>query len=179
MRIAFVTQRCGREVNGGAESVCLQLAQRLGRFHQTEVLTTCALDYMRWENWYPAGLECLDTTSIRRFPVDCPRDVEQFNRLSQEIISKGNNSTLTEQEGWMRAQGPMSESLFAHLCEKENDYDIFIFFGYLYATTYFGLQLVADRALLLPFAHDEWPIHLSMWDHFFSLPRRVIFSTGF
>ena len=37
---------------------------------------------MTWDNFYPAGLEQAGSTSIRRFPVDAPRKVEAFNRLS-------------------------------------------------------------------------------------------------
>ena len=44
-RIGFVVQRAGAEVNGGAESHCLQVALRMGRHWNTEVLTTCALDF--------------------------------------------------------------------------------------------------------------------------------------
>ena len=50
MKVAFVVQRCGREVNGGAEKHCLQVATRMATQWQTEVLTTCALDYMTWDN---------------------------------------------------------------------------------------------------------------------------------
>src|SRR5437764_15378920 len=87
-RIAFVVQRCGVEVNGGAEAHCLQVAQRMAGYWQTEVLTTCALDYMTWENRYPEGLEEAGGTVIRRFPVDAPRDVAAFNRLSEELHAR-------------------------------------------------------------------------------------------
>lgn len=177
MRVAFVVQRCGVEVNGGAESLCLQIAQRMARYWSTEVITTCALDYMTWENSYPEGVERVGATSIRRFPVDQPRDVVRFNRLSEELQPKRQNATLAEQETWMRAQGPMSTSLLNYLREHVDSYDAFIFFGYLYATSYFGLPLVQRKAYLAPLAHDEWPIYFSMWDQFFSLPKAFIFNT--
>jgi glycosyltransferase involved in cell wall biosynthesis len=177
MRVAFVVQRCGLEVNGGAESLCLQIAQRMARYWSTEVITTCALDYMTWENSYPEGVERVGATSIRRFPVDQPRDVARFNRLSEELQPRQQNATLAEQELWMRAQGPTSTSLLNYLSEHEDSYDAFIFFGYLYATTYFGLPLVQRKAYLAPLAHDEWPIYFSMWDQFFNLPKAFIFNT--
>jgi glycosyltransferase involved in cell wall biosynthesis len=177
MRVGFVVQRCGVEVNGGAEAHCLQVAQRMGRHWTTEVLTTCALDYMTWENSYPEGVEQAGLTLIRRFPVDEPRDVAAFNRLSGELHSRQGSATLEEQELWMRAQGPVSTALLSYLRDQEHSYDVFIFFGYLYATTYFGLPLVSDRAFLAPLAHDEWPIYFSMWEKLFSLPRALIFNT--
>src|SRR5438067_11029733 len=106
MRVAFVVQRCGLEVNGGAESLCLQIAQRVGRHCPAEVLTTCALDYMTWENFYPEGVEEVGSTVIRRFPVDRARDVAAFNALSQTLHPRRESATPAEQETWMRAQGP-------------------------------------------------------------------------
>jgi glycosyltransferase involved in cell wall biosynthesis len=177
MKVAFVVQRCGLEVNGGAESLCLQIAQRLGSFCTVEILTTCALDYMTWENFYPEGTATIGPTVVRRFPVDRPRDVAAFNRLSGELNSKRDKTTLSEQEDWMRAQGPMSSGLLDHLRAAKDSYDAFIFFGYLYATTYFGLPLVRDKAWLEPLAHDEWTIYFRMWDAFFALPKGFIFNT--
>ena len=176
-RIGFVVQRCGVEVNGGAESHCLQVAQRMSRHWNTEVLTTCALDYMTWENYYPEGTEEAGSTVIRRFSVDAPRDVAAFNRLSEELHARQKGATLAEQETWMRAQGPMSRELLDYLRMQEGSYDAFVFFGYLYATNYFGLPLVKDKACLAPLAHDEWTIYFSMWDRFFALPKTLIFNS--
>jgi len=144
---------------------------------QTEVLTTCALDYMSWENWYPAGVEQIGGTLIRRFSVDQPRDVESFNRLSSKLQSRQSERSLEEQEDWMRAQGPISTPLFEYLKTEKDSYDAFIFFGYLYATTYFGLPLVAEKSYLAPLAHDEWPIYFKMWDPLFSLLNKLIFNS--
>ena len=177
MRVAFVVQRCGREVNGGAETHCLQVAQRMAKHCRTEVLTTCALDYMSWENFYPPGIEQVGPTVVRRFEVDTPRVVETFNRLSSELHSRQDKTTLAEQEQWMRAQGPVSTPLLNYLREQESSYDAFIFFGYLYAPTYFGLPLVSGKAFLAPLAHDEWPIYFSMWERIFSSARALIFNT--
>ena len=179
MRVAFIVQRCGVEVNGGAEAHCLQIAQRMAKHWQTEVLTTCALDYMTWKDHYPPGPEEVGGTTIRRFRVDRPRDVESFNRLSSELHARQATTTIPEQEEWMESQGPLSSALLDYLAENRDEYDAFIFFGYLYATTYRGLPLVAEKAFLAPLAHDEWTIYFNMWDRFFELPQRFIFNTSF
>ena len=176
-RVALVVQRCGSEVNGGAESECLQIAQHIGKYWETEVLTTCALDYMEWRNHFAAGTEQYAGTTIRRFLVDQPRDVARFNEISAQLSSRQQQATLNEQEHWMRVQGPMSTPLLQFLSANKDEYDAFFFFGYLYATTYFGLQLVSDKAYLVPLAHDEWPIYFNMWDRFFTLPRGFVFNT--
>src|SRR6476659_6032435 len=178
MRVAFVVQRCGLEVNGGAELHCLQVAQRMAAHWETEILTTCALDYMTWENFYPEGAQQVGTTLVRRFRVDEPRNVEAFNALSSELATSQKEATLSDQERWMRAQGPLSTALLDYLRDHKDAYDAFIFFGYLYATTYFGLPIVEEKALLAPLAHDEWTIYFSMWDAFFRRPRRFIFNTA-
>ena len=176
-RVAFVVQRCGNEVNGGAEVHCLQVAQHMSKHFDTEVLTTCAVDYVTWENYYPAGEEPNGGTVIRRFRVDEPRNAKAFEKQSAAIAAKQASATLHEQEAWMRAQGPISRELFDYLQREKDNYDAFVFFGYLYATTYFGLPLVEDRAFLAPLAHDEWPIYFTMFDALFERPRSIIFNT--
>ena len=57
MRLAFVVQRYGLEINGGAELHCRWIAERLSANHQVEVFTTCAYEYLLWKNHYPEGTE--------------------------------------------------------------------------------------------------------------------------
>jgi glycosyltransferase involved in cell wall biosynthesis len=177
LKVAFVVQRCGCEVNGGAEVHCLKIAQRMSAYWQTEVLTTCALDYMTWANHYSAGIEEIDGTLLRRFQVANERDIEYFNHLSSILHSKAGNASMEEQEIWMNVQGPDSPGLLSYISENVNSYDCFIFFTYLYAQTYFGLPSVAHKAILAPLAHNEWTIYLNMWDKFFTLPVGFVFNT--
>jgi glycosyltransferase involved in cell wall biosynthesis len=71
----------------------------------------------------------------------------------------------------------LSPDLIAYVKQNEHKYDAFIFFTYLYATTYLTLPFVAQKAYLAPLAHDEWPIYMSIWDSFFEKPRGFIFNT--
>ena len=68
MRLAVVVQRYGTEVVGGAELHARWIAQRLAARHEVEVLTTCAVDYLTWENVYPAG----ETEVARRARAPLP-----------------------------------------------------------------------------------------------------------
>jgi len=176
-KVAFIIQRCGLEVNGGAETHCLKVAEKMSKYWDVEILTTCALDYIKWENYYPAGVTEVSKVRVRRFPVAQQRDVERFNKLSKTISSCLQKASIAEQEAWMQAQGPWSPELINYVEQHQNEYDAFIFFTYLYATTYFVLPLVANKAYLAPLAHNEWTIYMSMWDALFAKPRGFVFNT--
>ena len=61
LKVAFVVQRYGLEVNGGAELLCRQVAERMAKYWDVEILTTCAIDYMTWQNEYPPGPTSMPT----------------------------------------------------------------------------------------------------------------------
>jgi glycosyltransferase involved in cell wall biosynthesis len=176
-RVAFVIQRCGLEVNGGAEVLCLKIAQHMSEYWDLEILTTCALDYVTWENYYPPGIEEVLGVKIRRFRVEQQRDISEFNRLSEKIYPRLETAPIEEQEAWMRSQGPWTPDLISYVEHHQQEYDVFIFFTYLYATTYFVLPLVAEKSYLEPLAHDEWTIYMSIWNSFFKKPCGFIFNT--
>ncbi|HWR50264.1 MAG TPA: glycosyltransferase family 4 protein [Bryobacteraceae bacterium] len=174
-RIAFVVQRYGEEVNGGAELLCRMFAERMARHAEVEVLTTCAIDYVTWKNEYSPGEDCVNGIHVRRFPVDSPRVRLEFDRYSSWIFS--NPHTREDELRWVDLQGPRVSSLLKYLQEHRRDYDCFVFFTYLYQTTCLGLPLVQDRALLVPTAHDEPPIYLGVYDEVFRGARRLMVCT--
>jgi len=176
MRLAIVVQRYGVEVNGGAELEARQYAEHLTPFVQVEVLTTCAQDYMTWANVYPPGEQTVNGVRVRRFPVRQPRDVARFNALSERLMA-GPHAHL-EEEQWMALQGPDAPALFDYLRANESQYDLFVFFTYLYASTYVGLSLVAHKSLLWPTAHDEPWIYLDLFRGLFNLPRGLLFNSN-
>lgn len=146
-------------------------------YFDVEVLTTCARDYMTWRNVYPAGHTHVRAVHVQRFAVDRPRDVAEFNRLSQRLRDHIDEASVEEQEAWMQAQGPISSALRTYVERHAPRFHAFAFFSYLYATTYDILPLVSEKATLWPFAHDEWMLKLSLWDRLFALPRRIVFSS--
>lgn len=146
-------------------------------YWDVEILTTRALNYTTWADWYPEGIERIGGVPVRRFSVDQPRDPIEFDRLSGNIHANGTSASVQDQEAWMRSQGPLSSDLLQFIEENEDVYDWFLFFGYLYATTYFGLPQARDKAWLAPLGHDEWPIHLTMWDALFAQARGFVFQT--
>lgn len=175
MRVAFVVQRYGLEVNGGAELHCRWIAELMNDTWEVEVITSCALDYMTWANYYPEGEEVINGVTVRRFPVVEERDVNAFNKLCEKIF--WHPHSREDEIEWMRAQGPNAPALTEYVSSNKDNFDAFIFFTYLYATTFWALPMVADKAFLVPTAHDEPPIYLSIYDELFKQPKGFIFNT--
>jgi len=173
VRIAFVVQRYGADISGGSEQLCRAWAERLARRHDVTVYTTCARDYLTWADHYPPGEQLLNGVRVRRFPVDAPRDIAAFDQFSLRIF--GAPHSEADELEWMRRQGPYSMPLFEAIAAGRDEHDLFVFMTYLYCTTFFGLPLVADKAVLAPTAHDEPPIHLPLFRRLFAMPRGLIF----
>jgi hypothetical protein len=109
MRLAFVIQRYGLEVNGGAELHCRWLAERLARRHQVEVFATRALDYLEWRNHYPAGSAVVNGIPVHRHTVKRTRNARAFASLSNLCFHE--THTREEEEAWVRENGPFSPAL--------------------------------------------------------------------
>ena len=82
MKLAFVVQRYGAGIAGGSEGHCRELAERLSSRHAITVLTTCANDYVTWENASPAGRSVENGVQVLRFPVAHPRRIQVFADIS-------------------------------------------------------------------------------------------------
>ncbi len=177
MRIAFVVQRYGEEVNGGAEALCRWVAERMCAYFSVDVLTTCALDYLTWANHFPAGESAVNGVTVRRFPVDAPRDMNQFNLFSRKLFANDRRTLIDELE-WLKLQGPLSSPLLTYIKEHEHQYDLFVFVTYSYLTTYLGVQLVPQKSVLIPAAHDEPHFAFSAFQPIFHLPRGIIYCTN-
>ena len=83
-KILFVVQRYGLEVNGGSEAYCRQIAEKLLDSYDVSVLTTCAEDYITWENKYSEGTEIINgVTVIRKKVVN--QELKK-NSVKQQIL---------------------------------------------------------------------------------------------
>jgi glycosyltransferase involved in cell wall biosynthesis len=174
-RIAIVVQRYGADVNGGAEVAARWLAERLQARHDVHVLSTCAVDFTTWANVYEEGESKLNGVVVHRFPVDHPRDWHQSPRDTARILHY--QHTVADEIDWIRRQGPFSSKLIGYLYRHSGHFDAFFFFSYHYATTYFGLPLAAEKAVLVPTAHDDPYLSLAAYRAFLRLPRAFAFLT--
>jgi glycosyltransferase involved in cell wall biosynthesis len=175
MRIAFIIQRYGSEILGGSEYHCRLIAERLAERHDVEVLTTCARDYITWNNEYPEGADRVRGVTVRRFANAHARDIAAFNRYSDWIFN--NSHTREDELEWLRQQGPWCPKLIEHLERHARKYDALIFFTYLYAPTVLGLKVAPARSILVPTAHDEPAIHLGIYQEMFGLPAAIAYNT--
>lgn len=176
-KIAFVVQRYGIEINGGSEQYCRQVAERLSDYYDVEVLTTCAIDYYEWTNKYDEGIYDINGVRVRRFSVERRRNIEEFDALSSKVYNHRGFDSLPDEIRWMELQGPYCPRLIDYIKAHRQSYDVFIFMTYLYYTTYFGLQQVPERSMLVSTAHDEPPAYLDIFYPLFHLPRKMIYLT--
>jgi glycosyltransferase involved in cell wall biosynthesis len=175
MRLAFVVQRYGLDIAGGAEYHCRLVAEHLARHAEVEVLTTCAADYITWANHYPEGLETLNGVPVRRFKVKRPRDPERFAEWTDRVQAP--KHAPEDELRWLEEEGPFSPRLVRYVEQQRARYDFFIFFSYRYYTTWHGLRAVADKALLVPTAEDDRTYELGLFPPFFKLPRAIVYNS--
>jgi glycosyltransferase involved in cell wall biosynthesis len=175
MKLAFIIQRYGAEVLGGSEQLCRLVAERLAGQHEVDVLTTCAQDYVTWKNEYPEGSDRIRGVTVRRFASSRVRDQAEFNRYSDWIYNHPH--TRNDELEWLKLQGPWCPALIDYLRRHHQQYDILIFFTYLYATTVLGLEVNPGRSILVSTAHDEPAIKLEIYKEVFAKPAALCYLT--
>ena len=173
-KVVFVVARYGAEVCGGAETHCRLIAEHMCDEWEITVVTTCALDYLSWENHFEPGESFLSGVRVKRLPTVRERDMVAFGRVNEELTQHYDPELARE---WMRLQGPDSPQLLASLEDFYPETDLFLFFGYLYATTFFGLPKVARKSALIPMAHEEPMIEFPLYDETFESARFLLFNS--
>ena len=175
MKIAFIVQRYGAEILGGSEYHCRLIAERMAARYDVEVLTTCARDYITWENDYPEGQDRIRGVTVRRFKNAHTRDIQSFNQYSDWIFHHAHSRE--DELSWLEQQGPWSPALLEYLKRHHRSYDALIFFTYLYAPTVLGVQIDPARSILVPTAHDEPAIRLDIYKEMLATPAAFAFNT--
>lgn len=173
-KLCFTVQRYGAEINGGAEAYTKIYAEKLAGDYDITVLTTCALDYQKWENYYSEGESDEGGVHIVRFRVQRERSAD-FPVLTANIY--GREHTQDEAYAWIDAQGPFCPEIPEYIEKKKDKFDLFLFFTYLYYPTVRGISAAGKKAVLVPFCHDEPPVYLKCFDNVFHAPAGIIFNT--
>jgi glycosyltransferase involved in cell wall biosynthesis len=151
------------------------VAERLAETADVAVITTCAVDYATWATHYLPGKSLLNGVTVHRFPVDAPRDWAALQKQTGRLMIE--RHTLFDEIQWLKDSGPYSTSLLEFIHKVYADFDFFFFYTYHYATAFFGLPLVSDKAIFVPTAHDDPYIRLPVFRALFHLPRAIIYLT--
>lgn len=171
--VAFVVQRYGLEVSGGAEFLARMIAERMKKHWKIEVLTSCATDYITWRNYYKEGLEEINGVRVRRFPVDKERNIERFGRVQDKIFGKEHR--IEDELEWVKENGPFYPKLIDWIEKNEKEFDFFIFFSYRYFHSYFGTNRVPDKSVLVPTAEHDPALYMRIFRESFNKPKGIIY----
>jgi glycosyltransferase involved in cell wall biosynthesis len=167
-KVAFVVQRYGGSIVGGAEHHARLVAETLvGRLGwQVEIYTTSASDYRTWASDMPIVQEQLNGVKIHRYKPRFRRAVRAMNFLSVLLRVKRKifRDQLVFLQNWLEslwiiAQGPYVPELKSAIIRDYSKYDAIIFFTYLYYPTVNILPSGAAKSILVPTAHDEFPFY--------------------
>lgn len=197
--IAIVVQRYGLEVNGGAEYHARILAEKmnLNKAYNITILTTKSLDYHDWKNYYVKDSEVIQSIKVKRFNVKT-KNHKRFRFYRRIILHKKlyhkflkaiglfnilykrfNWFSVTTQNGndFILEQGPYCPDLVKYIKESKKEYDVFIFFTYLYYPTVFGMKEVSEKSIFIPTAHDEPMLYTKPFEDLFSVPKFIMYNT--
>lgn len=175
-KIAIINQRYGLEVNGGSEYYTRLIAEHLKKYYDVEILTTTALDYSTWKNYYSEGLSNINGITVRRFWVKQGRSRIRFG-LANRIHRLGEKVGCSLDSLWVKEQGPYVPELIDYIKEHKDDYDKFIFVTYLYYPTVRGIRSVYEKSILIPTAHDEPYIYYDIYKDIFKKSCAIIYLT--
>jgi hypothetical protein len=175
MKLACVIHRFGGDVAGGSEAHCRAIAGRLAARHDISVLTTTSRDHVTWAEAYPSGVSADGPLRVHRFPVARPRSLHRFFEASE--VAFGGAASEADEIQWFRENGPETPALLEYLEAHGAEYDRVLFWSYRYYQSFFGLPLVAPRAVLVPTAEEDPAIALDVLDRYFSLPSGYVFLT--
>jgi glycosyltransferase involved in cell wall biosynthesis len=174
-RLALVTSAYYPGAGGGAERHSENFANLLSENYDVTVLTTCAKNYQTWKEEYPEGEEIQDNYKILRFQNEGRSFL--FNSYHKNLIKTPESVTEVQFEKWQKLQGPFSEKLISYICNNKNNYDVFLFIGYLYYPVYRGLKEVKHKSVCLLTLHDEPPAYFPSFRKVFTGDSSYCFNT--
>lgn len=155
-RIALVIHRYGEEVNGGAERECRLLAEHFVEKYEVDVLTTCTIGMLPWDNQYKEGLHKENGVNLMRFKVE---SADEYPGGSIESI------------------GPYTPKLIDYLKQNYFLYKGIILMTYNYYPTYAGLRLNLPNVIFLPTMHDSISARQELYKDIFKYPKAILYNS--
>ena len=176
VKIAFIIQRYGAEVLGGSEHLCRLVAERLAAQprrrradHLRARLRHVEERVSRRRRPHPRR----HGAAVRQRAHARHRRVQQLLRLDLQQPAQPRR-----RDGVAEAAGPVVPRRSSSTCGgNQQQYDVLIFFTYLYAPTVLGLEVAPQRSILVSTAHDEPAIRLEIFKDVFSKPAALCYLT--
>lgn len=177
MKLSFVTPRYGTGVIGGAETAARMLAERMSRRDgwEVQVLTSCAIDHLTWENEEPPGATTLDGVEVHRFPTASRRLLDYFE-LDARLRLAPTLASLAESRRWVTLNGPMCPDLVDAVAAS--DADVIACYPYLFATTVDAISASPAPTVLHPAAHDEPALYFAAFRRSFREVDGFVYHTS-
>lgn len=154
-KIAFVIDRYGQEINGGAEDHCRVLAEHMVDKYEVRVLTTTSKGINPWDNYFSIGLSEINDVEILRFEIE-------------EIPP---NADPTEMAG------PYCPSLIEYIKMNYAEYKAIIFITYGYYTTNKGIELEIPNSIIMPTAHNIASTREHRYGDAISMAHGILYNT--
>ncbi|MBI4234827.1 glycosyltransferase family 4 protein [Candidatus Peregrinibacteria bacterium] len=181
-RIAFVIPWFSENISGGAEAEAKALIEHLKPYFEIEVLTTCVKDFLScWnENFWKEGEYAEMGVKIRRFTVR-ERDTLAFDIVNAKLMNgrggdyskEGSANISQSEEETYIAESVRSLSLNDYLEKNRDFYEWFLFIPYMFGTTYDGIKIVKEKAVLIACLHDESYAYLDIYKEMIGEARKV------
>ncbi len=175
MKLAFVVQRYGEDIIGGAEYHCRLIVKYLKPHFDIEVFTSKAHDYITWKDHYKGKIEHVDGVKVNRFSVKKPRDPVKFGRIQDKVFFE--EHTEKDELKWLDEEGPNLPSLIKELKKREDEFDFFIFFSFRYYHSYYGIKEFKKRSLLVPTAEPDPVLYMKIFREIFSLTGAIVHNS--
>ena len=143
---------------------------------EVEVFTTQLRDYFTdWSRNQRAAEELVSGIPVHRFPVEVRRG-DLYGPIS-ERASRGEPLDARELEIFF---GEMIRcpKLPRALAVRRLDFDLFLLGHYMFATTVAAARAVGDRAVMMPFLHDEGYARLAPYRQMFRAARGALFMSA-
>ena len=174
MKIDFVIPRYGPV--GGAENAVGALARRIAEIPgwQVCVHATCATSSTSWANEETPGTKHYGSLPVNRYLVNSGR-TEMWPSLDSRVQSGTSSVDPAIQDEFFFHQGPVSKDLAGAV--QASQADLVFFAPYLFWPTIAVAPLVAERAVIIPAAHDEPFLKLSRVRDLLKQSRGLVYGS--
>jgi glycosyltransferase involved in cell wall biosynthesis len=176
MKIGLVIPWFGRDIPGGAEHLCWELAYNLNKRQiPIEVLTTCVKEFQsNWNhNFYQEGCYQEDGLTVRRFKVRSG-DRRVFDAINYKLM-QGKKVSLQEELLFMK-EIINSPNLYHYLYSHKQEY-YFFFIPYMFGTSYWGSKICPEHSFLIPCLHDEGYARMEIIREMFQQVKGILFNS--